>query len=778
MSIEISTSSSPSIVRPSDMTPYKRWKDEIDYAEKELSKYHIRAETVIRRFIDERDAVNSGKKWFNIFYANTNILESAIYAQLPKPMVTRKFIDYQDDVARVAAIIMQRNVAPDVDDPRDTFDAVMRHAVQDRLVAGLSMAWLRLETDTEDSELTPEPGEVYHDGPTFDGFESLMAPAEPLRVPPVPQNPAPMGEAPMPGQQPPVMGTPGEAPVPEPEEIEPKPETYSKITAQRVCVDYIYWKDFIWSPCRVWEERRWTGRKAYLTRDELTKRFGEKGKLVPLNFRPQGLSGSSLSSEPRHEAMEKAIVYELWDRMDRKIYWLCKDWPELLDEQDDFLELVGFEPHPKPMLANISTSNTVPRPDYYMIQDQYSELDSVNNRISMLVNACKVVGVYNKAAIGVQRMLQEGFDNQLIPVDDWAMFAEKGGIKGQVDWLPLDQVITALQRLYEAREAIKGQIYELTGIADIVRGASKASETLGAQQIKAQFASVRIKKLQDEVARFAAEILRIKAEIQVKHFDPEILLTKSVIMHTDDAPLAQPAMELLMSEEGFEWRISISSDAMGQTDYALEKQERTELLSVISGYVEKVGPGLMDPKMGPLYINLLKWTISGFKGSEELEGMLDKQLDMLSRSPPPPAPPSPEQIKAQVVQQQGQQKLQQGQQKMVMDQQSHQLDMQAKQADVQAQVAMHRADLSAQAESQRIDQDGQRASRLFQDHKYRLDRASDTAALVHELRTSNLEHSSNLRKANLENRQAEVATQAAIAKSRAQAAGKKARAVK
>jgi hypothetical protein len=774
LSIEVSTSSDPSIVRPDDMSPYKRWKVEIDSAEKECEKFYRRAENVIRRFLDERDAIQSNKKWFNIFYANTNILESAIYAQMPKPVVQRKFIDYQDDVARVAATILERNVTPDIDDPRDTTDSVIRHCVQDRLIPGLAMAWCRLETDTEEEELDvpPEPGLGYAEpNITFNGFETGAPQGEPN-----PENA--MQPPPGPGmaeQVPPPGGAPG-GPVPMDEA--PEPEKFLRITSQRVCVDYIYWKDFLWSPCRVWEERRWTGRRAYLDREELVKRFGEEvGNQVPLDFRPQGLSGSSLTMEPRNEAMEKACIYEIWDRMDRKVYWLSKAWPELLDEQEDFLHLVGFEPHPKPMLANISTSNTVPRPDYYMIQDQYTELDEVNNRISLLIKACKVVGVYAKNAVGVQRMLQEGFDNQLIPVDDWAMFAEKGGIKGQLDWLPLDQVITALQRLYEQREAIKGQIYELTGIADIVRGASKASETLGAQQIKAQFASVRIKKLQDEVARFVSEVLRIKAEIMVKHFDPEILIDKSNILHTDDAMLVGPAMQLLMSEEGFEWRISVSADTMGQTDYALEKQDRTELLNVISGYLQKNAMLLNDPKWAPLAVNLLKWTIAGFKGSDEIEGMIDRMLDQIMRTPPAPPPPSPEMIKAQVVQQQGQQKLAQGQQKMQQDQQSHQLDMQAKVMDHQLDQQdraqemendriMREREQQADAQDLAIDFQGKKMEQLFQVGSFKLDRAAEAAALAHELRTSNLKHATDLRKSSLEIRTAEAAAEAAGAKSR------------
>lgn len=430
--------------------------------------------------------------------------------------------------------------------------------------------------------------------------------------------------------------------------------TFKKITDQRVVIDYVYWEDFLWSPCRVWEERRWTARRVYMDYGALIKRFGQDlADKVPLNYRPMqaNMSLYPTSSTPTHQAIQTACIYEIWDRLDKRVYWLCKDYSEILDEKDDLLALVGFEPCPKPLLANITTSNTVPRPDYYFVQDQYTELDNLNNRISLLTKAVKAVGVYDSSASGIQRMLQEGVDNIMIPVSDWAMFAEKGGVQGAVDWLPLDKVVQALQRLYEARESTKAQIYELTGISDIVRGASKASETLGAQEIKAKFASVRIKDTQDEIAQFASELLRLKAEIMVKHFDPEILKRKSNILRTDDAQLADEALDMLQSEEGFEWRITVTSDQMAQADYAMEKQDRIELLSSVAGYLPQATAMIQQaPQMAPLLTNILKWVVSGFKGARDIEGMLDRELDSQLKAQQAaagaPPEPTPEEKKA------------------------------------------------------------------------------------------------------------------------------------
>ena len=630
-------------------SPRDTWDAEIAAAEKALMKSHERAETVTKRFLDERDLMSSDSKWFNIFYANTCIMESALYSQLPKPLVARRYKDYTDEVARVAALIVQRNITQDLDDPNDTFDATMRHCVQDRLVPGLAQAWLRLETDTETVQQ-----------------EKLLD---------------------------------GEGGYAESDD----PQEYQRITDQRVCVDYVYWKDFLWSPCRVWQERRWVARRVYMTREELVERWPDKGEDIPLDY--DGGAGGlrpSNSTTPKDSTAKKAAIYEIWCRKGRKVVWFSKGCPDIIEEIDDPLGLVGFEPCPTPMLANLSTSNTAPRPDYYMIQDQYQELDTVNNRISMLIKACKVVGVYDKSSIGVARMMKEGFDNDLIPVDNWAMFSEKGGIKGQVDWLPLDVVVAAIQQLNQAREAIKAQIYELTGISDIVRGASKASETLGAQEIKAKFASVRIKKLQDEVSRFAAEILRIKAELQIKHFDPVILVKKSNIEQTDNAELIQPALDLLKSDEGFEWRIEVSADSIAQADYDMEKKDRIEFLSAVGGYLEKAA-GLFTnvPQSAPLLVGMLKWAIAGFRNASEIEGMIDKELDAMIKAPPKPGP---DPAAAAQAQQEAEQ------QKLVQEQQIEQaaLAQKAQQEQMTFQLEQQRLQMELAAERQRLEMEQER----------------------------------------------------------------------
>ena len=665
MSLSLVSATDGSIEERKQLTPRELWQTEIEGATKEFEKFHKRGDTAVLRFTDERDSANADLRWFNIYYANTNILESALYSNLPSPSVARRYDDYRDNVARVAALVLQRSLQQDLADPEDQFDSVMKQCVQDRLIPGIACAWLRFETEVE-----PIPT------PLGDVLTNNAQSTQPHANDPPP--------AANDGFDVPAQGPDG--------------QPLTKILNQRVVTDYVYWRDWLCSPCRTYGERRWVARRTYLTRKQLTKRFGAaKAKLCALDHRTQKVD----QNQPllTMDVFKKAVVWEIWDREERKVHWYAPGFPnDLLDTRDDFLHLTTFEPCPEPMFANITTTSVVPRPDYYMIQDQYTELNQVNARISRLVEACKVVGIYDQSAKAVGSIFS-GNENTMVPVPDWGQFSEKGGMKGAVDWIPLEMIVVALQRLNEAREVIKGQIYELTGIADIVRGDSKASETLGAQKIKAQFASIRIKKLQSEVARFASDILRIKAEMSVKHYTPDTLIRKSGIVYTDNDEWVVEAIALLKSEEGFNWRVEVEADSMAQADYEAEKEDRVKFMSMVTGYMAQALPiAGQIPELKPVILGMLKWGMAAFRGASDITGMIDKQLSQLEGKPPPQPKPDPAEVKAQaqmsLIQAKGQQDAAQGQQKMQIEGQKAQVDI----AKGQQEIEMRRQEMQLKAE--------------------------------------------------------------------------------
>jgi len=220
--------------------------------------------------------------------------------------------------------------------------------------------------------------------------------------------------------------------------------------------------------------------------------------------------------------------------------------------------------------------------------------------------------------------------------------------------------------------------------------------------------------------------------MQIKHFDPEIMIKKSNIMITGNDQYVIPAMELLQNEQEFEWRVTVSADSIAQADYQSEKTDRVEAITAISNYVEKAGALIaQSPGSAPLLINILKWGISSFRNTQEIEGMLDKELDALAQpKPQAPPPPDPEVEKAkmemQIAQQQAQMDAQAAQQKAQLEQQAAQMDAQLKQQLGQMELQMKQMEL--QFEEQRLALEHQRLAMELQMDQQRMAMESQQSA--------------------------------------------------
>lgn len=419
--------------------------------------------------------------------------------------------------------------------------------------------------------------------------------------------------------------------------------------------DYVFWKDFRCSPARTWDEVTWVARRIYMSRADGVKRFGEDFKEVPLAHEPIGLDDlkNNGASQAEQESLKKAIVWEIWSKPDERVYWIAEGHKQLLDSKEDPYGLDNFWPCPKPLFSTQTTDTLVPVPDYALYQDQAEEIDMLTQRIGLLTQALKVVGVYDGSQPAIARMLQEGVDNTLIGVDSWAAFGEKGGLKGSVDFMPLDQVVNALNHCYTAREQAKQVVYEVTGLSDIIRGASMASETATAQQIKSQYASLRLKRMQTEVAQFCSELLRIKAQMMCDLYSPESLIEMSGIMGTDDAQYAEQAIALIKQEPSRSFRIEVAADSLVEMDEIGEKQSRTEFMTAFGSVLRDAVPMVQAaPEMGALVGEVLQFVVRTFKGGRQLENVLETTIAKMNEpKPPQPPPPDPEVLKAQAAEQ-------------------------------------------------------------------------------------------------------------------------------
>jgi hypothetical protein len=564
----------------------QRWSTEIEASQQELGKFHTDANRITQRYLDRRDAYAKDESKVNLFWSTMKVLLSMLYARPPKADVSRTFQDFEDDQARVAGLMLQRILNRGFDENVSVWDAAVRQGIEDWLIVGMGQIWLRYEVKTE----------PYVIPAVFDEFG-----------------------------------------------IEIQPETEAeRIVDEDAPVDYIYWEDFFYSPARTWPEVRWVARRVWMTKDQLVERFGEEiAEVVPLGVQVRKADVNDQS--PKHDPWSKAEVFEIWCKENKKVYWYAKGADVILDVKDDPLQLDGFFPCPKPLAANVTSSNFMPRADYIFAQDQFNELDEINTRITWLTRAAKVVGVYDKSADGVQRMFNQGAENQLIPVDNWALFAEKGGIKGQVDWAPIDMVTNCIERLRQYRQDKVMQIYEVLGISDVMRGSSRASETATAQQIKAQFGSTRIQLMQFYIADWISQALRIKAEIICKHWQPETIIKRSNIERTPDAAMAFEAIALLKDEHMAQYRVNVEADSMAALDWAAERDAAVQFMQGLGAFISQVAPMAQSvPQAAPVLMSLLQWSVSKFRVSQQIEGVLDQAIGALKQQGlPQPQGPSP-----------------------------------------------------------------------------------------------------------------------------------------
>ena len=446
--------------------------------------------------------------------------------------------------------------------------------------------------------------------------------------------------------------------------------------------EYYHWGDVLWGWARNWAEMPWLAYRSYITKDEAADRFGDK-VADKLQYKQQKPSTSDENADDPDmgSAWMKAEVWEIWDKSERKVIWVCIGYDKVLDTKPDPLGLQNFFPSPPFLIANPTTSLYMPTPDYELAQDLYNQIDNLQSRIAVITEAVKVVGVYDSSSESIKNMLTSGTDNQLIPVDNWAMFGEKNGLSGQIDWMPLGDIVNALDKLRELRSDAIGLLQQVTGMSDIMRGELGSSyEGVGQSQMKAKFGSVRVQALQDHFAKFATDLFQIKAEIIARHFSPQTIAQKSNMQNSIDVDLLPQAIALIKDYESSQVRVSIRPESVAMVDYAQLKSERTEYINALSMFMQSATPLMeQDPATKPFLLQLLQWGLAGFKGASEIESVIDNAIEATEQAAKDaPDKPDPAKQAAEMAMQQEQMKQQGEMQKIQAKAQS---DMQLRQQD-------------------------------------------------------------------------------------------------
>lgn len=614
------------IEKPSDLNKrgdskaeaqYKRWVSEIDKAEKHYEKYNKRVDKIYKIYRAESDSKSSGRK-YNALWSLTSTLQPNLFSKLPKPYIERRYRD-NDPIARMASRILERALTYVVDCD-DMFDATSA-AVDDYILAARGTIWNRYapEFDLRTSE---KKNYIANDNAEI----------------------------------------PDEAEVGEDDHGKFYREQYEELTNEELETDHIQVKSFIVPASSNWKQIPWVGKKVLMTRTELETRFGKKkGKAIPLYFKSDG-SRYNKDSDPQEMdgLFLMAEVYEIWVKESRKVVWICRDHPEIIDEIDDPLELRNFWPTPKPLFDTLTNNSLIPVPGFKYYEDIAQELDDVTYRISLLVDTIRVVGVYDQS-LGdiIQRITSQTEDNDMIPVKNWQAFMDGGGLKGAMQFLPIEQIIVVLEKLYKARSELVRELYEITGISDIIRGSTNANETATAQKIKGNYAGKRLKRMQDKVERFVREDLEIKAEIICAHYSDDTIMRISNAEEICVGPdgqfskeMFQQAVALLKNNLLRHFRIKIDTRNLADEEISADREQGTMFIQSLTGLMSQVMPVAQTmPQLAKVVKEVIMFGVRMYPVARSVESSLEQALDDLSKNVPPPeqksagkAGPSPEEL--------------------------------------------------------------------------------------------------------------------------------------
>lgn len=477
---------------------------------------------------------------------------------------------------------------------------------------------------------------------------------------------------------------------------------------EKACIEHADRKDFAHELQRSWKDVGWVAKRSWLNKEKMKDRFEKSSGEAYLNAEYSARSDDKKNGATDSES--QAGVWEIWDKREGKVIWVTPGVDVVLDRDDPDMKLEGFFPCPKPAFGTVQRRSLIPVPDMLFYKDQLEEINELTARISALSEAVKVRGFYpaGSGEIGdaIEAAIKANTNNQImVPISNWAAFGNSGA-KDMIVWLPIDMIVTTIQSCVAMRKELIDDVYQITGLSDIMRGSTEASETATAQQLKSQYGSVRIRDRQAEMIRVARDITRIVAEIMAENFSPKTLLemsqveiktdadvagevqqaieaaqqqvqqamqnpqtaeqarsnpaqaqqmlaqieqqTKAQVDKINEQPTVEKVMKLLREQKLRPFVLDIETDSTIQPDEDAQKQRATEFVTAVGGFMQQALQAVqLVPQAAPLMADTLKFVASQFRAGRELEGSIDEFAEQMKAMAQQPKPPSPEQMKAE-----------------------------------------------------------------------------------------------------------------------------------
>jgi hypothetical protein len=663
----------------------RKWSQELKASRKREADYRKDGERILCIY----DGTKSEEVPFNILFSNTETLLPAIYSATPRPTVDRRFKD-DDPIGKAAGEAATRLLTFLVDtnmEGYESFDDAMTAATLNALLPGRGETRIKYDAD--------------------------------------------------------LMELPASAPVTNDEDDDPAPAKL-RPGSELICCDSKDWNRVLYGYAKKWSKVPWIAYEEYIDKAEALALFG-KEKADRLNYTIEEAPHEDETRKPKPERdqgeRKVASIYQIWDKEGGRVvrYYSEQIKDAWLKELPDPLNLAGFFNCPKPLQFIKKTHSLTPTAPYKLYESQARELNELTRRIKWVVKAIKAKGVYDSALGPDIKKMLDAEENEFVPADSASSLASEKGFQNAIWFMPIEQLIVTLTQLYQARESCKQVIYEITGISDILRGATQASETATAQQIKNQWGTLRLKRSQKEVARYARDLLRLMLELAATKFSeetwaamtglpylsmPQALQLQMALQEAQmtgdpqqiqqlsqqlQTPQWQQILQILKDDLQRAYRVDIETNSTVEPEATEDQKQISELFTAIGQFLNGVGPLVAKGVMPFQVAQTMLLTITRrFQFGSEIEDMI-KQMQ-------PPKPEESDDGAAKEQQLQMQQQMAEGQLKMQQQQQELTLKaktMEAEKALLEKKIDLELREIQLKAEQDKFQLEKQAATQML-----------------------------------------------------------------
>ena len=594
---------------------------------KEASYYQKLIDRALRKSKDWRKEAKetwqtyTAERRFNILYSNTDLLLSALANNNPRPVIRVRFAqqsqpnDARRNLSRTAAEAAERAVVYNND--RLDLKNILQAATLEALISGRGI--LRVTYDVQIEQQTV--------------VRPIMTPQGAI-----------VGQT---------------------------EETVERIGKQDISLQSVPYDAFLCAAAKRWEEVWWVAFRHLMDRTELRDKFGVLAEEVPLSFKEE----NDVKDSETQSAREVAEVWEVWDKRQKEVVFVVRDFGKVLSREEDPYGLEGFFPLTRP-LQFVKGRDLTPVPEYRLYRKTAQELTRVTKRIDELVENIRAKALYAAEFKDVLSDLKDAPDNADVPVNaNFSALAQNGGISSVIAEYPNAGKSQVLGVLEQRKQSAVAEIYEITGIADILRGVSDPQETAQAQRIKGEFGSVRLKARQSALQYFIRDAMRLCAELVCEHYtlenlqavsalelptqeQKEVLLAQATqagqsVPSLENKPTWTDVLTVLRSERLRNCTFDIESTATAFDQTQQDKEARVGLFGTVQELLNKALPFM---QANPEFIDAVKanvlFAVDAFPQSRTLKEAYENAFAAWEArvKAPKPQQPTPEQMLAQAEQ--------------------------------------------------------------------------------------------------------------------------------